>query len=640
MILRRVLVSMFVSVVAAGGIATTASAAPSAPSAPVVDGVARDNVDMAHSPLTAEEFAATANNDVAPAADYIRGIDVSRYQHTAGPIDWAQVAGSGIRFVGIKATEGNYYQNPYFADDQNGARDAGMYAFAYHFGTPNDTGALEQADYFLDRAQYMRDGKTLYPTLDIEYNPYNTANQCYNKTQAENVAWIREFVTEVQRRTGVPALIYTSPGFWRDCTGNSTAFGANPLWISHWGVSTPTMPPGWSNWTFWQYSSTTTVPGISGNVDGNYFSGSAAALDAMAAKASGFTPSNPIRVLDTRETSALGPGGSRTLDLSSQLPATATAVVLNVTGIASTSTFVTVWPAGGTRPNASNLNLVAGEIRPNLVTVQVGPDRRITLGNQLGSTHLVVDLAGWYATDASGLYTALSPQRVLDTRDGAGPLGPNATRDLDLSAYVPASATAVTLNLTGVGATESTFVTAFPTGADARPNASNLNLANGNPTPNLVTVKLGLNRKVSLYNLTGSVDLVADLAGYYSDTGAKFVPVAPQRLLDSRNGGVSWTPVSGGGVATALTMIDAVPHGASGVIMNVTGVSPTADTYVAVYPKTSTTPPPPGASNLNLVAGQIVPNLVSVAVGSNSDVWLFNRSGSINLVADLAGYFI
>jgi GH25 family lysozyme M1 (1,4-beta-N-acetylmuramidase) len=639
-----VLVPLLATALAVAGVSPNVSAEPDGTDYPVVGGVVRDNVDNAHSPLTAQEFAGNRARAGAEAADYVRGIDVSRYQHTGGPINWTQVAGSGVRFVGIKASEGNYYTNPFFVDDQEDARAAGLYAYAYHFGTPNDADGLTQADYFLDRAQYVPDGRTLNPTLDIEYNPYTSTNRCYDKTPAQLVAWISDFVGEVKRRTGVTALIYTSPGFWNECVGNSTAFGANPLWIAHYGVTAPTVPPGWAGWTFWQYSQTTSVPGISGNVDGNYVSGGEAMLDSLATKASGYTATAPTRVLDTRNSAPLGAGGVVTVDLSGQLPATATAAVLNVTGIASAPTFVTVWPNGRPRPNVSNLNLVAGEVRPNLVTVQVGADRKVQLYNNTGSTQVLADLAGYYATDATGLYTARSPQRVLDTRSGQGapaePLGPQGTVTLDLSAAVPASATAVTINLTGVDATTGTFVSAWPTGQQ-RPLVSSLNLANASATPNLVTVKLGTNRSIDLYNNTGQVNLIADLAGYYAtDAGAKFIAVAPQRLIDTRSGGAAWTPVSGGGNALALSMLDPVPSNATAVILNVTGIAPTAETFVAVTPRTSATPSRPGSSNLNLVAGQTVPNLVSVATGTNTDVWLFNNAGAINLIADLSGYFV
>lgn len=626
--------------VAAGLLAVTPVASADEAEYPVVGGVVRDNVGNTHGPRMAEEFEGPALR--AAAADYVRGIDVASHQHPNGAaINWSQVAGSGIRFAGVKATEGNYYQNPYYAGDMSGAQGAGLYSFAYHFATPNDSGGVEQADYFLDRAAFAPNGKTLRPAVDMEWNPYlEYANACYDKTPAQLVTWIRDFVGEVKRRIGVDPIIYTAAAWWRDCVGNSTAFADYPLWVASYAAS-PSLPVGWSNWDLWQYSDSTTVPGITGPVDGNYVRGGEEALAALATKASdpsGYTAIAPARVLDTRNSGALGARGVVTLDLSSRLPATATAAVLNVTGIATANTFVTVWPTGAARPNASNLNLVAGDTRPNLVTVQLNADRKVQVYNNSGSTHVLADLAGWYATDAPGLNTALAPQRVLDTRSTAA-VGPGGKVTLNLSSRVPSSATAVTLNLTGVGATMSTYVQAWPTGAP-RPTTSNLNLATANPTSNLVTVQLGTNRSVDLYNNSGRVHLLADLAGYYSpDSGAKFVALSPMRVLDTRTTATSWVPVAGGGTAVPLTMSGPIPAGATAAVMNLTGVSPTAATYVSAYPKTSTTPTRPTTSNLNLTAGQILPNLSSVALGPNRDVWLFNNAGTINLIADLAGYF-
>lgn len=628
-------------VVAAALSVAVAPAASAEEEYPVVGGVVRDNVDKSHSPRMAEEFDGPAPR-MAAAADYVRGIDVSKWQHDT-PIDWSQVAGSGIRFVGVKATEGNYNQNIHYPDDMSGAQAAGMYSYAYHFATPNDSSGLVQADYFLNYANFTPNGKTLRPVLDVEWNPYGDA--CYGKTKAQLVSWIQEFVNRVKFRTGLEPMIYTSASWWGQCVG-STAFGAYPLWVASY-TETPAVPTGWSTWDLWQYSDKTTVPGITGEVDGNYVRGGEAALAALATKAStpsGYTSIAPTRVLDTRSaigvptTTPVGTRGTVTLDLSARIPATATAAVLNVTAIAGSATFVTVWPAGSTRPISSNLNLAAGDIRPNLVTVQLNADRKVVLYNNYGSTHLIADLAGWYDTTAAGLYTALSPQRALDTRSTA-PVGARGKVTLNLSARVPDTATAVTINLTGVGATASTFVSAYPTGT-TRSSASNLNLANASPTSNLVTVQLGTNRSIDLYNHNGSVHLIADLAGYYSPgTGAKFVALSPMRVIDTRVNATTWTTVSGGGSAFTLNMSGPIPAGATAAVMNVTGVSPTLATYLAVSPKTSTTPTRPSTSNVQLAKGQILPNLVSVALGPNRDVWMFNNSGSVGVIADLAGYF-
>ncbi len=639
------------------GIGTTAGqrtvGGPDAPDAPpIAGGVVRDNVGHAHSPRMEADLANGATAGQA-AASQVKGIDVASHQHPGGAaITWSKVAGAGYRFAGVKASEGNYYTNPYFAGDQDGAHAAGMYAFAYHFAIPNVSGGAAQAGYLLDRARYSPDGRTLNPVLDIEWNPYVSSdhtNSCYGLTRAQMVGWIRAFVDEVKRRTGVPAIIYTAANWWNSCTGGSSAFAGNPLWVASIS-SSPTLPSGWSKWTLWQYGQAT-VPGISASTDVNSVNGGELTLAGLATKASapaGFTAANPVRVLDTRNAigvasrTPLGAHAAITLDLSGRLPATATAAVLNVTGIASTATYVTVWPNGAPRPNVSNLNLAARHTRPNLVTVQVGTGRKVRLYTNSGPTHLLADLAGWYATDATGLHTARSPQRVLDTRwhiGADGPLGPGGRIRLDLSGAVPAGATAVTVNLTGVGATMRTYVSAWPTG-QARPNVSNLNIDSPNPTPNLVTVRLGANRSIDLYNHSGAIHLLADLAGYYlPGSGARFVAMSPLRVLDTRNSTTRWTGVSGGGSAVALGLLGPVPSGASGTILNLTGVAPSTATYVTAYPKTGSTPTRPGASTLNLARGQIVPNLASVALGSGGGIWLFNNAGTIDLIADLAGYF-
>ncbi len=79
-----------------------------------------------------------------------------------------------------------------------------------------------------------------------------------------------------------------------------------------------------------------------------------------------------------------------------------------------------MYPAGTTRPGASNLNVVAGQTIPNLVTVALGSGNRVTLYNASGTIDLIADLAGYYSSDAGAGFTAVSPVRVLDTRTGVG----------------------------------------------------------------------------------------------------------------------------------------------------------------------------------------------------------------------------
>jgi hypothetical protein len=353
-----------------------------------------------------------------------------------------------------------------------------------------------------------------------------------------------------------------------------------------------------------------------------------------------FVPQSPVRVLDTRSGAKVGTRGSVTVDLSARTPASATAVVLNVTGTETTaSTFVTVYPAGEPRPDASNLNLGAGKTRANAVVVALSFDRQITLYNNSGSTHLIADLAGYYMLDSASRFTPTTPRRVLDTRNSA-PVGTGGVVNVNLS-YLPATATAVTFNLTGVGATASTYVTAYPYG-EPRPTASNMNLSPNEVVPNQVTVQLGTNRWISLYNNSGRTNLIVDVAGYFaSDRGYHFVPTIPFRQMDTRPDfpldPSFFLALPGWGDGTESMAI-------MGVAANLTGVGATASTYVKAWPGGQTEP---ATSNLNVLPGQVVANAVTVGIGYEPHpeiqartVNFANNAGYVDVIFDVSGLFV
>jgi hypothetical protein len=211
---------------------------------------------------------------------------------------------------------------------------------------------------------------------------------------------------------------------------------------------------------------------------------------------------------------------------------------------------------------------------------------------------------------------------------------------------VPADATAVVLNVTATGATANTDVRVYPTPADAAsppPLVSNLNLRAGETTPNLVTVAVGTGGKVRLANAAGQVNLLADLAGYYSASSAgRYVPVVPQRFLDTRSGtGSAGTPVRAGQWADLkVAGTRGVPAGALAAVLNVTATSVTGGTDVRAYPKPATDGAPPTVSNLNLTKGATRANLAIVKPGVDGRVRIRNEGGALHLIGDLAGYFI
>lgn len=92
-------------------------------------------------------------------------------------------------------------------------------------------------------------------------------------------------------------------------------------------------------------------------------------------------------------------------------------------------------------------------------------------------------------------------------------------------------------------------------------------------------------------------------------------------------------------ISLQVTGRDGVPAtGVTAVVLNVTATGPTASSYVTAYPDGQSRPA--AGSNLNFTKGETIPNLVIVRVGSDGKVDLYNNAGSVNLVADLQGYFV
>lgn len=209
--------------------------------------------------------------------DNADGIDVSNHN---GSVDWGQVAADGQKFTFVLATDGESFTSSTFNEQYQGAKDAGLMAGAYHFGRPSGS-ATGQADRLLQTTGgYQNDGKTLPPVLDLEVDP-NTGG-CYGKSAAGMHEWTQEFISHIKGETGKDPIIYASPSFWQNCMDSSGAFSNNPLWLASYGVDDPKVPGGWDEYTFWQYSETGSVDGVSGPVDTNKFQGTGEDLKRLA----------------------------------------------------------------------------------------------------------------------------------------------------------------------------------------------------------------------------------------------------------------------------------------------------------------------------------------------------------------------
>ncbi|MFF3193409.1 N-acetylmuramoyl-L-alanine amidase [Streptomyces misionensis] len=277
-----------------------------------------------------------------------------------------------------------------------------------------------------------------------------------------------------------------------------------------------------------------TVPVVNGKVD---FFNRAGSVDLIAditgyytsdGSGSKLTSVTPTRLMDTRDGTGVpkakvGPGGTVGLQVAGKagLPASGvTAVVMNVTATRGTqASYVTVYPDGTTRTSASNLNFWANETFPNLVVVPV-VNGKVDFYNNAGSVDLIADISGYFSATGSVEHNA-GPVRVMDTRDGTGvrkgTVGADSTVTLTVGGHngVPVDATAVVLNVTAVRPTTTSYVTVYPDGVPRPTPASSLNFTAGETIPNLVVVPV-TNGKVDLYNHAGNVDLIADLAGYFT----------------------------------------------------------------------------------------------------------------------------
>jgi hypothetical protein len=330
------------------------------------------------------------------------------------------------------------------------------------------------------------------------------------------------------------------------------------------------------------------------------------------------------------------------------VPLTATAAVINVTATNTTAaSYLTVYPTGASRPLASNSNWTAGKTVPNLVEIALGTAGKLTVYNAFGNTDVIFDVNGYVSPTTTcltdGLFRAEPPSRVLDTR-ATTKVGANSSIDVQITGAggVPATGVeAVALNLTETNATAPSYITAYPTGS-TRPLASNVNMVAGQTVPNRVIVKLGTGGKITLYNAFGTVDLIADVNGWFTDntgstiangSGDVFVGVTPNRILDTRAG----SPL--GANSSGVLTVTGPPSSAHAAVLNVTVTNTSAPSYLTVWPDGVSQPL---ASDLNFVGGLTVANLVIVQLGSgtsNGKVDIYNAFGQADVIVDLVGWY-
>ncbi|MFI1518232.1 PKD domain-containing protein [Kitasatospora cineracea] len=303
-----------------------------------------------------------------------------------------------------------------------------------------------------------------------------------------------------------------------------------------------------------------------------------------------------------------------------------------------------------TWPLSATINWGDGKSTP----VSVASTAKVTqthVYDRLGAYTISVTLTDGSGNTATGslnlptagnAYTAYGPTRLLDTRDGTGaprakvPAYGTAKIKIAGNGSIPAGVTAVVLNVTVTNPTTEGHVTVYGDG-DTMPTTSNLNYVPGQTVPNLVIAPVGANGYVDLYNGGwGSVDLIADVTGYFTQSQASgYTPVDPKRLLDTRNRN---TVAAYGTVPVTIPTNPQVPDTTfTAVALNVTVTNPGSDGHLTVYPSGQSLPT---ASNVNFTAGHTVANSVIVPVGADGRIQIQNGAWKpSDVIVDVVGYY-
>lgn len=198
------------------------------------------------------------------------GPDVSQFQ---GDIDWTKVRGAGYELSFVKVSDGDILDPTYTSARLAAMRTAGLLVSPYYFarvasaGNSERTGRIEagMAIHFAFRQGW---GKGDLPLVyDFETLNGQTADKAAKQ--------VVDFTRTYKYIMGHMPIIYTTPSFWESISASLSQTDVDnfispcPLWIAHWGVTKPTIPKPWTDWSFWQYTDKGSVPGITNACDLN-----------------------------------------------------------------------------------------------------------------------------------------------------------------------------------------------------------------------------------------------------------------------------------------------------------------------------------------------------------------------------------
>lgn len=276
----------------------------------------------------------------------------------------------------------------------------------------------------------------------------------------------------------------------------------------------------------------------------------------------------------------------------------------------------------------------------------------------------VADIHTWNAVlpppqpqSASSEFVPVTPSRVVDTRNGTGgTTGPIANggvvaAQITGKAGIPATGvTAVAVSVTNTAPTGNGFLSVYPDGTP-QPVTSAVNFGSGVTVTNGAIVPVGADGKIDVCSCSGNASntqIIVDVTGYFTSdlstaNASLFIPVEPNRLIDTRNGtGVAQATIPAGGTLVfqvAGADLDLIwPNGLTAVALNLTVPNAGTGGYLIAYPDGISAPTTTSLSFNS--AGETIAATSIIPVGGDGKIDIVNKSGAPeNLVADTVGYF-
>jgi len=352
---------------------------------------------------------------------------------------------------------------------------------------------------------------------------------------------------------------------------------------------------------------------------------------------SALRPVQPCRLFDGRSAPDLGRLDETTWRIQVggrcgvAMDATAVAIGI-VVAEAGGAGFVTAWPSGVARPEASNLNFAPGNTVANSAVIQLGPSGSIDV-HVSARASLIVDVTAAFVDVGvevnAGRFIVTDPTRMIDTRENG--LRGTSEIALPLPAGVPPDAIALAVTVTAVNAAAPGFLTAFPAGTSV-PNASVVNTDRLNTT-RASAVFLPVTSDGFVVHRSMATDVIVDVWGWFTGDSAMpsreglFVPQVPSRAWDSRS---TLDPVHPGGtVERPIASPSAVA-----IVANITALESTKAGFVSVFAAGTSRP---DVSSLNYRWRQPVAALAISRV-SDRGIAVYSSAGA-HVLVDIAGWF-